>query len=155
MFGFKECRIYPEPSLRGGEIRISAGNSLGLLDGDQVQLRVKDWQQRAHVTLVVSEGVAARDQNNVMSGGWTGDAGTSGVCRRVGLFETKWHVFRTSKRAWLGLTLAGVAIALAYVNAGLQQNGTMVWHLGEAKSIVFALSALTALLMWSRDTWFS
>ena len=145
MFGVKDCRLYQDGSLKATEASVSVKNTLGLKAGDRVQLRSGDWQMRASVVLDSDDSVAPANVDNILVSGWKGMPAAAATCRRISPLAIRVHTLLDSRRAWIGLVLAMLAIAAAYLNAGMQQNGSIVWHLGPAKLAVFLVSAAIAL----------
>ena len=149
------CKIYATSVLPERRVILPKGNSLHLQTGDTILVISSDgkWRQTAQVTLDESITVRPEDKDNIQSSKWTGDDKSPGAYEAIGVWRYRLEVLRTSQRAWVGLLLAAIAVALAYANAALQKDGSVQFDLGTYRWIIFALTAFTSFITWTRDTW--
>jgi hypothetical protein len=149
------CKIFATSTLAERRVILPKGNSLHLQTGATILVISSDgkWRQTAQVTLDESSTVSPEDKDNIQSSKWTGDDKSPGTYEAIRVWRYRLDVLRTSKRAWVGLLLAAIAVALAYANAALQKDGSVQFDLGAYKWIIFAFTALTSFVTWARDTW--
>lgn len=149
----KQCKLFKLATLPERRILIPKGNALGLVNGNAIRLSAGEWQQVALVQLDKKEGIRAEDKDNIQSSKWDGTEGTAAEYEKLSKWSYQLDVLIRSKRAWVGFLLMLLGLLSTYGNAALQKDGTVEWHLGAWKWLIFAVSAATALAIWLRDTW--
>jgi hypothetical protein len=144
-------RLYQKEALSKDLVELGEDNPWKLVEGNKVRLVCGEFSQLATVSIAAAGD--AKDADHVLSSKWKGNEGIHGSLRKVSSWAFTASLLRASVKLRLGLFCAIIAIATAYINAALTKDGTVQYHLGTIRWLLFALTAASTLVAWAKDIW--